>query len=290
MRIRLFFPLMIAMALVGQTLHAEALNVWLAAGQSNMVGAGRVEDLPDDFDFTIDEVLYSQDVEIVAPEGLGPLQPRLTMTQGIRRWYGSELTFGSSLANRPGGNNAILKFARNGSPLGTKWHQEGEDLLGFYDFVDDHLEQLGNLGFEPRVVGMLWVQGTGDAFSQTLAGRYADNLTTMVSGIRDRYESPQMQFLFSQAHANMARNFVETVRQQQQEYAAGDPNSVLVNIDDLALSSDSVHYTSATQQALGFRFAAVAVPEPHLSSLIFFLISVGFLLFRSKKQHCRPLA
>jgi hypothetical protein len=41
----------------------------------------------------------------------------------------------------------------------------------------------------------------------------------------------------------------------------------MVNIDDLTLNNDSVHFTSATHQTLGFRFAAIPEPSSFLWTL-----------------------
>jgi hypothetical protein len=201
----------------------------------------------------------------------------------MRRWYGPELTFGSELSKRRG-EFAILKYARNGSPLVTQWAPDGDALLGSYSFVDSQLGVLRATGYQPRVAGMIWVQGTGDASSLGVAESYADNLESLVDGIRDRYESPQMQFLFSQAHHGMDRPFVEALRARQREYASRDAHSVLIDIDDLVLKSDSVHYTSETQQELGFRFANAVIPEPYSAAFLSFLALVVALRGSRKRK------
>ena len=263
---RVVLPVLCRVALFalfsGSTVTAKRIDVWLAAGQSNMVGSGRIEDLPAGFDYTIGEVLYSDDTGEAPLEGLGPLQPRLTRNNGIRRWFGPELTFGAALAAEPG-NHAILKYARNGSPLITKWAPDGTALLGFYDHVDGGLRDLRDAGWDPRIAGMIWVQGTGDSYQLGPAEQYGENLTVLVDGIRERFALPEMKFVFNQLHAGATPLIYRSeVRQGQAAFAAADPNAIMVSVDDLPLKSDNFHLSSEALQTLGYRLAAAAIPEP----------------------------
>ena len=254
-----------------------------------MVGSARIENLPSGFGYTIGEVLYSDDTGEAPLEGLGPLQPRTTSNGAVRRWFGPELTFGAALAKEDG-NHAILKFARNGSPLVTKWAPDGEDLLGFYDHVDGGLQELRDAGWDPTVVGMIWVQGTGDATSLSAATNYGDNLTVMVDGIRDRYAAPNMRFVFNQLHADATPLlYRDILRAGQAAFAASDANARMINVDDLTLKSDNFHYTPAATQAMGFRLAAAAIPEP-ANAIMIAAMGIAVVLRRrsSERQSRQP--
>lgn len=271
---------------IGNAADAAVINVWLAAGQSNMVGAGHVDDLPDGFDYTIEAVRYTQDVGIVSPEGFGPLQPRLTTNGAIRRWYGSELTFGAEMT-RNTSQLGIIKFARNGTPLQTQWAVGSNLRQQFFDFASASLDELRVMGYEPRVAGMIWVHGTGDTGSLAAATNYKDDLKILVDEVRETFGSPQMQFLYNQVHQDLNRAFVSEIRQSQADYLALDPYATMINIDDLPLQSDQTHFTSFTQQVLGQRFAAVAVPEPSGLACLGLLAIVGGVQ-RARRQRLGP--
>lgn len=269
--------------------QAATVNVWIAAGQSNMVGAGHVDALPPGFVFPIDSVLYRQDTGLVPSEGFGPLQPRLTTNGAIRRWYGSELTFGSELSQNRS-NLAIVKFARSGTPLSTQWTIGSSLRQQFFDFTSSSLDELRLMGHEPRVAGMIWVHGTGDSSTLSAATNYKNDLKQFVDEIRSTFDSPKMQFLYNQVHLGLNRRFVNDLRQSQLEYLSIDPYATMINIDDLTLQSDQVHFTSQTQQILGQRFAAVAVPEiSALTSLCLMTLGACGWQWRRNKQKSQNL-
>ncbi|HMP80509.1 MAG TPA: sialate O-acetylesterase [Pirellulaceae bacterium] len=245
-------------------LRADVVEVWLFAGQSNMVGGGHVDHLPPGFPLVQNNVLYTQNVSSTMIEDWGPLQPRLTENQAIRRWYGPELTFGKLFTEQaPQRQLGIIKFARNGTALHSNWSPTGNTRASFYNFVDSSLASLAAQNYTPVIRGMVWVQGEGDANILANAVAYGDRLAEFVDEIRDRYHAPDMMFLFNQAHINLSRPYTAQLRDSQAAFAQAAHRTWMVNIDDLSLKSDWVHFTSETQQQLGYRFASIAaIPEP----------------------------
>ena len=265
--------------------NAAVVNIWLAAGQSNMVGQGRVEDLPSSVALEYPEILYTHRSGS-STEPLGPLQPRLRRDGAFRRWYGPEYTFGARLASEET-KHAIIKFAENGSSLHSDWEEDSPLRNEFFNFADAAIQEIQNMGHIPRIAGVLWGQGAGDSNLQEPAEAYADNLSNLTSGIRGYFNSSELPFFFSKIHKNVAgRPFASVVSQQQEIYAASDPFASLVQVDDLILT-DTVHFSSNSLQTLGFRFADLAIsvtPVPEPSSCIAIVFTSIFLSRRKRRK------
>ena len=239
----------------------DVIEVTLIHGQSNAVGGGHV-------DFwqsgpTINEaVLYAHNsgTGVNDVESWGPLQLRRTghTSSVVRRWYGQEMTYGHAVADR--GNQAIIKYARSGTSLHTEWAEDGAQRLAAFEFVDSQIAELENLGHTVKVTSMIWNQGEADSGSLINAEVYAENLQNLYDDFRARYNAPNLKIIIPQLHVNLNRGAVQLAREQQQQFVSANRNAWLVDLDDLALGRDRVHYTSLTHQTVGFRMAAI--PEP----------------------------
>ncbi len=257
------------------------IDIWLMAGQSNMVGGGHVDHLPPGFPLVQDAVLYKHDSGSGLTDPWGPLQPRKTnnSNSSIRRWYGTELTFGHGLSQRYAPQQlGIIKYGRNGTALYSDWSPSGVTRANFFAFVDKGLDELRGLGFKPNIIGLVWIQGEGDANTLSRATAYGDRLAEFVSTVRAHYNQPKISILFNQAHVQLARAYTPQLRASQAAYAASDPLAFMINIDDLWLKPDRVHFTSETLQVLGYRFSAASqipanIPEPSAGLLL--LLATG---------------
>ena len=206
-------------------------------------------------------------------ETWGPAQFRLTTNGAIRRWYGAEMTYSFGIDYQA--DQAILKFTRDGTSLHTNWAPTGNSRQAFYNYVDQELAALEAMGHTWRITDMIWIQGEGDAKSAEAAEAYDERLFQFTTEIRSRYSSPTMRFKYNLAHQNLDRGYTSQLRQSQRDYLLLDPYSYMIDIDDLTLKSDSVHWTSETLQTAGFRFAAI--PEPNLS-FAFLMLSCGWTI------------
>lgn len=279
----------LAFGLMGTPLHAAVVNVWIAAGQSNMTGSAATSEVPSDFMTVYPDILYTQDVgEGIEP--FGPLQPRLAANGVSRGRFGPEMGFGSAL-DRSLGQYAIVKLARNGTSLNNHWQRGGGLRNLLLSYTENSMTELISMGFTPRLAGMLWVQGEGDANTTTVANRYQSNLRGLVSDVRDYFDSPDMLFLFNQAHEDLDRLATSTLRLKQQAYANEDPNAHLITIDDLELRDDFIHFPTDVHIEVGQRFASVAnanfiaVPEPSaVAGLLTLAVPLFFGRFTRKKS------
>jgi hypothetical protein len=189
---------------------------------------------------------------------LGPEYPGTT--------YASEITFGRDVADRlPDEQIAIVKVTHNGTDLKRDWHPSGEEgtlYQTLLDRVDLAVGQLEQNGFEPQMGGFIWVQGSGDANSEEKGTEYETHLNTLIASVRRDWGESDLPVLFNQYHidTNKPADGVAAIRQSQANVAAADPRALMINIDDLSLKSDLVHFTGHTQQELGYRFADAILP------------------------------
>jgi len=265
-------------ALLGLVLQSNAagIDVYIMAGQSNMVG-GNTAILPAGLNPQSD-VLYQYLLHTSFPGNYqstswGPL--RSLASEGIAAAYASELSFAQAMKTRTGNQVAIIKVAANATSIALNWHPETGTHLwtpgGLYDWminkVNSSTSQLVDLGYQPNIAGFVWVQGEGDSSSPIDSANYNENLAVFSQAIRTDLGVPEMPFLYNQLHASLLvtggnqYKWRDTVRASQAEAAATIPNTFMVNADDLQLGPDSVHFTSNMHVELGRRFADVLAPS-----------------------------
>jgi len=229
----------------------EALDVYILAGQSNAAGSANVtlSSFPSEQQTTFPEILYTHDTNGDV-EAWGPLQPRL-ISNGSRRWVGAELTFGETLLDAGNENVAIVKFARDGTSLQESWREDGPLRAEFYDFVDNALMDLEQLGHTHHLAGFIWIQGSGDAGSEDRATNYNANLAAFIGELESRYNATTT--VLNRYHINANRPHTPLLRAGQQALGNADQDVFLVNTDDLALNSDNIHFTDLSDLEVGRR-------------------------------------
>ncbi len=245
---------------------AAPVDLFLLAGQSNMVGGAPIGDLDPRYAPPREDVLYSYRLGTGAgtneSDGFGAL--RHLHGTGVGASYGPELGFGHTLADAmPDRRFALAKFAVNGSSLANRWGPDDNDL--YPDFIDFARRQIATLeadGHEVRVRGLVWVQGSGDAYAD-LAVNYAANLAALVGAVRSDLGLGDLAVLLTQEHADSGRPAVDEIRAQKQAFVDADGNAWMVNIDDYPLR-DPVHFAGETTIVAGNRLAQawLSIPTP----------------------------
>lgn len=238
-------------------------QVWLMAGQSNMIGYGTATaDLPAPLQQPQPNVQIFTD----AGAGWNNLGP------GLGNQFGPEVTFGHDVAARLPGVRPVLLIK---SPFGlgnlyNDWRSPntgrgpaGPWYASFISLVQTAMASKPNA----QIAGMIWMQGEGDAYNDpTMAASYAQDLRLFIASLRSDFHAPNMPFVIGQISNSSAWPYGATVRQAQVDVAQTLSNCYLVTTSDLPLS-DNMHYTSQGQMELGSRFAqqallAEGVPEP----------------------------
>ncbi len=236
---------------------AKPQQVWLMAGQSNMIGYGtRTVDL------TPQQRRPHTDVKILidAKTGWTDLAPGLGPNGNS---FGPELAFGRLMASELPDAEVLLIKARFGlGNLYNDWRSPntgrgpaGPHYARFITLVKKALTRKP----DAKIAGMVWMQGEGDGYDDTnKAKSYAKNLKLFINSIRTDLKSPDMRFVIGQITKSKQWGFGEIVRRAQAEVARTNPNCVMVKTEDLPLC-DGMHYTSHGCLELGKRFARKAV-------------------------------
>ncbi len=226
----------------------ENLWIFILAGQSNMAGRGFVEPsdtLPDHRILTI-----TKDKQwILAKEPLHFYEPKLT---GLD----CGLSFGREMVrNIPDSVSiALIPCAVGGSSI-RQWL--GDSLFrGIYlmSNLESKLDFANQYGI---IKGILWHQGESDALPERIP-QYEKRLEKLVINLRKKTGDNNLPILIGELGA-----FAKPERQKNLDsindiihtVADKDKNIFVIETSDLETKGDSIHFNSAGQRSLGWRFA-----------------------------------
>jgi hypothetical protein len=221
----------IAVATPSAGLAEQPIQVFVLAGQSNMVGralpvsagTGAVDNL----------LLYRGGEWQPASDPLGP-------QNDPERGVGPGMTFGIGvLAHEPPGTTVGLVMCARGATSITSW-------------------QRGSLGACKRMVraaggtvaGVVFLQGEYEA--RYGAQNWQMNFERVEAGFEQSFG--RVPFVLGQI-GNIARPYAQEVRDFQAAADAEFPPVTLVSSIDLPLLSDGVHFTVDAAKTLGYRYA-----------------------------------
>lgn len=267
------------------TQAADTVDVYILSGQSNMVGSGRVAELPDLWKQPIDGAMIFD----------GTSYQTLVATR--QKGFGPEIGFAHYLRNNQPGRPEIylIKFALSGQPLDAGWTKStakgggwvgpepGPDRMTFYPgtssedpnvglhyqrlhkHVDKAMKALKDDGLTPRLRGIVWMQGEADAKHPISAGRYDRSLALLKSRIEEDFANDQeVPFVFGQVlpYPKPLPRFIarDVIRQSMADadWRSGSdravPNLWMVSTDGMALKKDTVHYSTPGVLAMGQAF------------------------------------
>lgn len=241
------------------------VDVYLLGGQSNMVGFGQTISLPPSLRVAqSDAFIYWSG----RPEWVG-----LQASSDVgTRYFGPEVTLGRALADaHPDRRVYLVKHAVSGTALGDFWYPgeapddglAGEGYRVWHQTVEDALAALEADGLEPRVRGMVWMQGESDASRPDYAAAYAANLTHLIARVREDTGVVDLPFVAAQvdcrggcdAHRDEVNAAIEAV-------AEADPAVATFPTEDLLrYPADVWHYQGPGVRSMGQRFAARLLDE-----------------------------
>ena len=186
--------------------------------------------------------------------------------------FGPELVFGHHIAQYIDEEIILLKVAEGGTDLYEKWRSPSmEARLGVsdeptnYPLLVEHLTEVQTnisvhfpeyegLQVETELAGFVWFQGWNDGIlpvAPTYAPAYEENLTDLVTDLRNDLDMPDLPVLIAQSQND---DFYGTIIQQAQRAVAdqiGNAQSFITT--DL---SNSFHYDPAAVLVIGDRMAA----------------------------------
>ncbi len=223
-------------------------RVIVLAGQSNMMGRGKTQELPAEYRQMPNNIRYFY-------------QGREHKLAEFA-FFGPEVSLAHSLAQTyPRDEIILVKQAASGSLI-QQW-QPGEPLY------KGLLRQIGFAANDypfKQVDAIVWMQGESDAQSDvSVATQYAGRLIQLVTHLRKDLQSPNSAFVYGEvgvshpafSHASAA------VRNQQQLVQERLQNAALVSTAGLSNIGDGIHYNAAGQLELGKRFANALIQRLH---------------------------
>ncbi len=241
----------------------EVTQVFLFAGQSNMVGADatteRIDDYPD-FKGASEpqsDVLYSYILGNgdEASKGWGPLKPL--------RSFGPEVTFARRVKQQAGFPIAIIKSAVGGTTVAFDWNPDAPDkgqklYPRTLQLVRESLAELDKRGIRYRLEAVMWHQGENDMLDRNLYKQYADGLMKLVARLRADLKAPELKWYIAEVSEKGIwgmdhRSNLGIFRQQQEQVLKADPLLRWVPTSHLAfevMGSGQPHYHFGTQGQL----------------------------------------
>lgn len=254
------------------TRSAGVIDVVLAAGQSNMVGKGRFDELPDPLKQPHPTALL---YTAPSPRQEGrdwpgdrhwqPLGP----ANGPERGFGPELSFGHTFAAASATRLAIFKFADGGTGLFNDWRPDDRDdpstlTHACLRHAAEAIDALRRLGHTPRLRGLLWYQGERDTRPDNPEPqRHADRLRAWIDRVRGELGGgagvPFVLFRVHPHHGNTPH--ADAIRHALVATADHDPAGAWVDVDNLHYP-DQLHPDGPSLLTAGDRAAHALLALP----------------------------
>ena len=224
--------------------------VLILAGQSNMVGHGRMEDVAD--------------MGITAPSNvmfyLGAKETSLT----LRSRFGPELTLAEECASAaPDREIVFVKHAIGTTSLldwAPEWDEDRARITGnshkgaLYRQLMAIIEELSLA--DADIAGVLWMQGERDARIEEAGREYYENIRVLIEAFREDLGRQDLPFLIGKVNPPPQRYPARDIVRLAQDRIANDlPNVYVIETDDLSKWDDALHYDSEGMLELGRRFA-----------------------------------
>ena len=230
-------------------------NIWvfILAGQSNMAGRGLVE--PQD---TVPNnrvyALNGKGNIIIAKEPLHFYEPSMA---GLD----SGLSFGKSLIKHiPDSISVLLVPTAVGGSSISQWLNDSihREVKLFSNF-----KRMAELGMQYGTVkGILWHQGESDAKTKE-APLYQSKLSELIYQFRKVVGNQETTVVIGQLGSYSTNPLWSKINDHIKYYVSTDPNTGMINTQDLKDKGDKVHFDSKAQRALGERYANEFIKLQH---------------------------
>lgn len=203
-------------------------------------------------------------------------------------YFGPEVSFGHRLQELfPNDDIYLVKEGISSSDLAVDWNPNGTGWVynRFKERVNAALANLRAAGHDPKIAGMIWMQGESDALNSSNASSYAANLENFIGKVRGDFNDPDMPFVMGRIlpyydTSPPGGNAKVRLAQETIQNKPGIGKVSWFNTDDLQLAYGG-HYGTQGQIDLGKRFADefAPVPEPAVAMLL----GIGFLCLSARR-------
>ena len=243
--------LIFCICFVPNTAHAQSIQVYIFAGQSNMLGRGLTSELAEELraeqDSLYSYVLSSANGAYRAEsDGLENLRP-----SAFYNTFGPEVTYGD-MADP----DLLIKYAYGGTSLFADWNPDAPAIgLQIYPAFISHVQGVLSALDDYVIAGMFWQQGEADAGNLNNANAYGSRLQSFIQSVRTDLNSPDMGFYIGGLSAEASPAFTSELRLEQMSVAVADPDTYFIETTGLEMQSDYLHFDSLGQMQLGYRYA-----------------------------------
>jgi len=224
------------------------MDVWILAGQSNMVGENSFDDqtpprpwaIPNDemFMFPMNPSHPMRNGWQRAQNNMGAISHGCNWCTGNNAGVGPEVAFAHTLlTNNVTKRIGFIPTAVGGTTLSWAWNPStGLEYKNMVKAV--HQAMTANPEQPKRLRGIIWVQGESDALEFSTSANYGMNLWNLIHESRNalRAYHPALPWVVTKmAVQGRARllPFIESVRAGQEAMAWGIPNIVMVDMEGM---------------------------------------------------------
>jgi hypothetical protein len=268
--------LVLLLATTTQTLGdpSKTIDVYLIGGQSNATGQGYLANLPRNVAPDSRVLLFHSGKPHLDSGATPDTWIPLRQASESPDRFGPEIGFGNRLQQLlPHRKIALIKHAHSGANLYKDWNpgNDASDQEHFGSQFEAGLAGLRGMGYEPRLVGMIWQQGESDTKSQAAAAAYGRNLAHFIARVRQQFGAPNLLFVYGYVlpppNAGRPRDLVregEKDVDQDSHSPLAVKGAFVVPTDDLSqratdphspYPNDHVHFGTAGTYELGRRMA-----------------------------------
>jgi hypothetical protein len=217
-------------------------KVFILAGQSNMVGQGKGEDVP------AEVAAAAREKVLILDRGRWrPLVP------GQR--FGPEITFGVAMAKAwPAERIGLIKVALGGSSL-NEWKPDAKPRKGPRNLYSQMLDAVkaARADTAAEIVAMVWKQGGAEARRDPKG--YFLKLSAFIVRVRTDVGNEALPFVFGRLTLTSTKfPGAADVRQAQERSAREVPHTAMLDFDAITKWTDGAHYDTKGQLEAGRRF------------------------------------
>jgi hypothetical protein len=271
-----FLLLCIIQTCYGQFNNLDTLFIVFAGGQSNMLCLRAEASL-------LPESEIDSTIAFYYHQGLKPNQtsyPKPFISTSDSHWtflqpqkqepylayseiyFGPEITLARTLSDKGVKNIGIFKLAYGGTNLTHDWKKGDYSSAGLYALMMDQYriatDSLTAWNIPWKFIGMAWMQGEADAANAEYAAVYKVNLTEFISDIRNDFNAPEMPVVLGKiVHNPTVYPYTGEIRAAQEAVADEDTHVEVINLDDLPLVEDGIHFDTEGVIAMGKRMGNV---------------------------------
>jgi len=236
--------------LTAQGKSEKPYKVFLLAGQSNMDGCGRSEELPKNYRVHPDNIVtWDNKLKVWVPLGED------SFAAAREKQFGPEIVLSHKLsAAYPDHTIALIKTSAGGTKLCKHWLPEQKMYSRFAGNID-------------LATGALWMQGESDSETLEMAEAYEENLKLLIRTMQQLTGKDDLPFVMGRISSSLLKetpwvfDYTPVVQEAQEKVAAGDEAVHLINTDKLPTLEDNTHFNTKGQIKLGKAMAKIMLHE-----------------------------